>query len=54
MLLRNSKHKANANYKQVAELAKASKGTDEHGYRAEFIRLVEMSEMQASAFLKEE
>lgn len=54
MLLRNSKHKANANYKQVVELAKASKGTDEHGYRAEFIRLVEMSEMQASAFLKEE
>ncbi|KAB2859328.1 MAG: DUF3520 domain-containing protein [Flavobacteriales bacterium] len=54
LLLRNSKYKANANYKQVVELAKASKGTDEHGYRAEFIRLVEMSEMQASAFLKEE
>lgn len=54
LLLRNSKHKANANYKQVVELAKASKGTDEHGYRAEFIRLVEMSEMQASAFLKED
>lgn len=54
MLLRNSKHKANANFKQVVELAKASKGKDENGYRAEFIRLVEMSEMQASAFLKEE
>ena len=54
MLLRNSKHKANANYKQVIELSKASKGKDENGYRAEFIRLVEMSEMQASAFLKEE
>jgi Ca-activated chloride channel family protein len=54
MLLRNSKHKANANFKQVIELAKASKGKDENGYRAEFIRLVEMSEMQASAFLKEE
>jgi Ca-activated chloride channel family protein len=54
MLLRNSKHKANASFKQVVELAKASKGTDEHGYRAEFIRLVEMSEMQASAFLKED
>ncbi|MBI2279680.1 MAG: von Willebrand factor type A domain-containing protein [Bacteroidetes bacterium] len=54
MLLRNSKYKANATYKQVVELAKASKGTDEHGYRAELIRLVEMSEMQASAFLKEE
>lgn len=54
MLLRDSKYKANATYKQVVELAKASKGTDEHGYRAELIRLVEMSEMQASAFLKEE
>jgi len=54
MLLRNSKHKANASFKQVVELAKASKGNDEHGYRAEFIRLVEMSEMQASAFLKED
>ncbi|MCB0380191.1 MAG: von Willebrand factor type A domain-containing protein, partial [Flavobacteriales bacterium] len=41
MLLRNSKHKANANFKQVIELAKASKGKDENGYRAEFIRLVE-------------
>lgn len=54
MLLRDSKYKANATYKQVVELAKVSKGTDEHGYRAELIRLVEMSEMQASAFLKEE
>lgn len=54
MLLRDSKYKANATYKQVIELAKASKGTDEHGYRSELIRLVEMSEMQASAFLKEE
>ncbi|MCC7332698.1 MAG: von Willebrand factor type A domain-containing protein [Flavobacteriales bacterium] len=54
MLLTNSKHKANANHKQVIELAKSAKGIDKHGYRAEFIRLVEMSEMQASAFLKEE
>lgn len=54
MLLRNSKYKANATYKQVIELARSSKGTDEYGYRAELIRLVEMSEMQASAFLKEE
>lgn len=54
MLLRSSKHKANANFKQVLELAKSGKGKDDNGYRAEFIRLVEMSEMQASAFLKEE
>lgn len=49
MLLRNSKHKAQASYKQVLELAKQSKGADENGYRAEFIRLVGMCEMQASA-----
>lgn len=54
LLLRNSKNKGNASYKQVLSLAKNSKGKDEHGYRAEFIRLVEMSEMQASAYLKEE
>ena len=39
---------------RVLELAKNSKGKDEFGYRAEFIRLVEMSEMQASAYLNEE
>lgn len=53
LLLRNSKHKANASYKHVLELAKNSKGKDDNGYRAEFIRLVEMSEMQASALLTE-
>lgn len=54
LLLRNSKHKAEASFEKVLALAKASKGKDEFGYRAEFIRLVEMSEMQASAFLNEE
>ena len=53
LLLRNSKHKAEASYKQVLTLAKNSKGNDDNGYRAEFIRLVEMSEMQASALLDE-
>jgi len=53
MLLRNSKHKPKASYTQVIELAKSSKGNDNNGYRAEFIRLVEMSEMQASALLIE-
>lgn len=54
LLLRNSKHKAEASFEKVLALAKASKGKDEFGYRAEFIRLVEMSEMQASAYLNEE
>lgn len=53
LLLRNSKHKSKASYQQVIDLAKNSKGKDDHGYRAEFIRLVEMSEMQASAMLIE-
>jgi len=53
LLLRNSKHKVNASYTQVIKLAKSSKGKDNNGYRAEFIRLVEMSEMQASALLIE-
>ena len=51
LLLRNSKHKEQASYDQVLMLAKESKGIDNNGYRAEFIRLVEMSEMQASALL---
>lgn len=54
LLLRNSKHKKSASFQKVLELAKNSKGKDEFGYRAEFIRLVEMSEMQASAYLKEQ
>lgn len=53
LLLRNSKDKAQASYKQVINLAKNSKGIDDNGYRSEFIRLVEMSEMQASASLNE-
>ena len=53
LLLRNSKHKAEASFEKVLALAKSSKGKDEFGYRAEFIRLVEMSEMQASAYLNE-
>jgi len=53
LLLRDSKDKAQASYEQVLTLAKNSKGIDNNGYRAEFIRLVEMSEMQASASLNE-
>jgi Ca-activated chloride channel homolog len=44
-LLRNSKFKGDADYKSVITLAKQSKGEDEEGYRAEFIRLVEMAEL---------
>ncbi|MBK9284542.1 MAG: von Willebrand factor type A domain-containing protein [Sphingobacteriaceae bacterium] len=47
MLLRDSKFKGQADYKSVLALAKSAKGKDEEGYRAEFIRLVEMAEMMA-------
>ena len=40
MLLRNSAFKSNASYKSVLQLAKNAKGSDEEGYRSEFIRLV--------------
>lgn len=45
MLLRNSEFKGVSDYKTVLKLAKASKGKDEDGYRAEFIRIVEMAEL---------
>lgn len=45
MLLRDSEFKGNSSYKDVISRAKASKGRDEAGYRAEFIRLVETAQM---------
>jgi Ca-activated chloride channel family protein len=46
MLLRKSEFKGKANYAQVLDMARKAKGTDDLGYRAEFIRLVEMAELQ--------
>lgn len=43
MLLRNSEYKGTATYDLVLEWAKEGKGADKNGYRAEFIRLVELS-----------
>lgn len=45
MLLRNSEFKGQSSYQAALELAKSAKGRDEAGYRSEFIRLVEVSEM---------
>lgn len=45
LLLKDSKYKGNSNYKDVITTAKEAKGSDEDGYRAEFIRLVEMAEL---------
>jgi Ca-activated chloride channel homolog len=44
MLLRNSEFIGNMGYDQVIEMAQGAKGTDKDGYRAEFIRLVTLSE----------
>ena len=43
MLLRSSEHKGTSSYRDAAALARAHRGRDESGYRAEFIRLVELA-----------
>ncbi|MBA4240352.1 MAG: hypothetical protein C0448_06485 [Sphingobacteriaceae bacterium] len=45
LLLRDSKFKGETNYKEIIALAKQAKGKDDEGYRAEFIKLVEMAEI---------
>jgi Ca-activated chloride channel family protein len=45
MLLRKSEYKKDLNYQTLIETAKKSKGEDKEGYRAEFIRMVEMGEL---------
>lgn len=40
MLLRNSEHKGETSYDAVQEIAAASLGEDQHGYRAGFLELV--------------
>jgi len=45
LLLRDSKFKEDCSYNQVLKLAKGAKGKDEFGYRAEFIRLVEITQL---------
>ena len=47
LLLRDSKFKGNATFDEVIKLAKMGKGEDAEGYRSEFIRLVELYELQA-------
>lgn len=41
MLLRDSAFKGNSGYDNVLQMARSGRGEDEHGYRAEFISLVE-------------
>ena len=41
MLLRDSEHKGNTSFAAVKEIAQGASKRDEHGYRAEFLRLVD-------------
>lgn len=45
MLLRESEYKGTASFATVFKRAKESAGLDEFGYRADFIKMVELSEM---------
>lgn len=49
MLLRDSPYKGEASWSAVLERAQNSKGKDYEGYRAEFIRLVEMASIIANS-----
>ena len=44
MLLRQSEQRGTATYAQAAELAKAARGDDTDGYRAELVRLIELAQ----------
>jgi Ca-activated chloride channel family protein len=48
MLLRGSRHAADASYEDVLELARGALGRDEHGDRAGFVRLVQSSRRLAT------
>ncbi len=45
MLLRGSEYVGDMNAEEIQEIAKSAKGKDLEGYRAEFIRLIELSEI---------
>ncbi|PST85307.1 hypothetical protein C7T94_03110 [Pedobacter yulinensis] len=51
MLLRNSEYKQRADYNQLIERARASRGPDNEGYRAEFIRLAGAAAIMAKDLL---
>ncbi len=48
MLLRDSKFKGDLTYKDITHMARASQGPDRHGYRSEFIGLVQRAEVLAN------
>ena len=44
MLLTDSEHKGDLSFNDISAMAKIGKGNDEHGYRSEFIRLIDLAE----------
>lgn len=54
MLLRNSEFKSASSFYSVLNLARKARGNDEEGYRAEFIRLVEVAKSLAKNDDKDE
>jgi Ca-activated chloride channel family protein len=47
MLLRDSRYKGDVRYTDIAGLARAAAGADSHGYRTEFVQLVERAQTLA-------
>ena len=45
LILEDSKFKGDATFADVLKRAREAKGADEEGYRAEFLRLVELAEL---------
>jgi len=45
MLLRDSEFKGDLSYEKIQQIARLSKGNDLQGYRAEFVRLIELAEV---------
>ena len=45
MILRDSKFKGDSTFEMIRNLTKQGLGIDEHGYRAEFLRLVDLVEL---------
>ncbi len=47
-LLQGGKYTASWSYQQALELARSSRGTDPHGYRGEFLHLIELAQSLSS------
>jgi len=47
MLLRDSEYKGKASFSGVLDMAKASTGKDQEGYRAEFIQMIKSCKLMS-------